>query len=303
MRFDLWIAKENASLQSHARRRRGGVANHHESWRVTNVLRADEIQAPELVKLKTGFYTAQVATLGNLRNTRPNWIVHPIKARVANSPPCSWKPEMNQHKDYPDWFLWIYERGIILFLLAGAVLMVVVMGLGRYLDQRLDQVEDRLSYVPPASYRVPNLDEFDAGGVEAAQLPTRQRVYVPVYSHVYYQGGSPFLIETTLSIRNTDPENPSYIESVKYYDTSGKLAKTYLDHTIKLAPLQTIEFLVERRDSSGGSGANFIVAWAGESQIDPPLIEAVMVGTAGTQGICFVRSGVNITDENSAPVE
>jgi len=120
-------------------------------------------------------------------------------------------------------------------------------------------------------------------------------VYVPVYSHVYYQGGSPYQLETTLSIRNTDLDQAIYLNSVDYFDTSGKLVKTYLDRPIRLRPLQTIEFLVERRDSSGGSGANFLVAWLSELQVDKPLVEAIMVGTAGTQGICFARTGIQIS--------
>ena len=133
------------------------------------------------------------------------------------------------------------------------------------------------------------------GNVVLDELPVRQLVYVPVYSHVYYQGGSPYSLETTLSIRNTDFDEAVYLKSVKYFDTSGKLVKTHLDRAIKLAPLQTIEFLVERQDSSGGSGANFLVEWWAERQVDKPVIEAVMVGTVGTQGICFGRTGIEIS--------
>jgi hypothetical protein len=52
-----------------------------------------------------------------------------------------------------------------------------------------------------------------------------------------------------------------YVSAVEYYDTDGKLSKKPVDQLIKLDPLQTIEFLVERHDVTGGSGANFIVEW------------------------------------------
>ena len=64
---------------------------------------------------------------------------------------------------------------------------------------------------------------------------------------------------------------------------------------IELGPLETIEFLVERRDSSGGSGANFLVQWTAETEVDRPLIEAVMVGTAGTLGISFREAGIDVS--------
>jgi len=209
---------------------------------------------------------------------------------------------MNQSKEYPDWFLWMWEKGPLVFVGGGVLLFAVIIGAALYLDNRLDQFEDRLQYVPPRSYQPPDLDDYALGDVDIDKLPVRQLVYVPVYSHVYYQGGAPYSLETTLSIRNTDPAQAIYVESVEYFDTSGTLVKTHLDQTIRLAPLQTIEFLVERRDSSGGSGANFLVEWLGERQVNKPLVEAVMVGTAGTQGIGFGRSGIEIAESNSGMV-
>jgi hypothetical protein len=206
---------------------------------------------------------------------------------------------MNQNETYPDWFLWMWEKGPFLFFGGGLVVAVVFAAVALYLDDRLDQIEDRIRYVPPASYQPPNLDDYKAGDFDVDTLPVRQLVYVPVYSHVYYQGGAPYSLETTLSIRNIDPDEAVYLKSVEYFDTSGKLVKTHLEQTIRLGPLQTIEFLVERRDSSGGSGANFLVEWLGERQIDKPLVEAVMVGTAGTQGICFARMGIEISGTNA----
>jgi hypothetical protein len=125
---------------------------------------------------------------------------------------------------------------------------------------------------------------------------------VPVYSHVYYDGGRPYLLEATLSIRNTDVRHPVYVRSVRYYDTKGRLVKSHVDRPIRLDPIETIEFLVEVQDTRGGSGANFIVEWFATDQIDEPMVEAVMVGTAGTQGICFSRSGrvlSSVPDETS----
>lgn len=210
---------------------------------------------------------------------------------------------MDQGKTYPNWFLWVWEKGPFLFFGGGFVMISVVVGVGLYLNQRFDQIENRLHFVAPQSYQAPVLDDYDAGDVVIEELPVRKKVYVPVYSHVYYQGGSPFPLETTLSIRNTDPGHAVYLKSVEYFETSGKLVKTHLDRTIRLAPLQTIEFLVERRDSSGGSGANFIVEWRSDRQVNQPLVEAVMVGTVGAQAICFARPGINISESSAGEGE
>jgi hypothetical protein len=58
-----------------------------------------------------------------------------------------------------------------------------------------------------------------------------------------------------------------------------------------LPALATTEFLVERDDASGGSGANFLVEWVAQDEVTEPIIEAVMIDTKGQQGISFARSG------------
>tara|TARA_R110002111_G_scaffold191869_1_gene258128 strand:- start:19238 stop:19873 length:636 start_codon:yes stop_codon:yes gene_type:complete len=201
---------------------------------------------------------------------------------------------MQQKNEYPDWFLWLYEKWVGLFLVLG-VFTLIVAGGAVYLDSRIATIEDRLDFVPPSSYVSPDLKNYSAGNMALDKLPIRQFVYVPSYSHIYYHGGAPFLLETTLSIRNIDLDQSVYLKSIEYYDTEGKRVKSFLDQTIKLAPLQTIEFLIREQDSSGGSGANFLVEWLAESEIDRPLLESVMVGTSGSRGISFVGTGVEIS--------
>ncbi|MCH9652297.1 MAG: DUF3124 domain-containing protein [Planctomycetes bacterium] len=199
-----------------------------------------------------------------------------------------------QKKEHSDWSLWLWENWIGLFLVL-FLLIAVIVGGAVFLDYRLAKIEDRLQYVPPRSYQPPELTEYQAENISLDKLSTRQLVYVPSYSHIYYHGGAPLLLETTLSIRNIDQSHSIYLNSIEYFNTQGKLVKKYLDQTIKLAPFQTIEFLVEDRDSSGGSGANFLVEWGAEIEVDKPLIETVMVGVSGSQAISFSRSGVGIS--------
>lgn len=207
---------------------------------------------------------------------------------------------MTQHNNFPDWFLWLWERGFVLLLIGGVLLLAALLAAGVYLEGRLDRIEGRLDNVPPPSFQPPNLDEYEAPDISAAQLKIHKSIYAPAYSHIYHTGGVPFPLETTLSIRNVDRDQAVYLRSVEYFDTQGKMVKSFIDRVLELAPLQTIEFLVERRNSSGGSGANFIVDWMGESGVDNPLVEAVMVGTAGPQAICFARTGLEISPSEAA---
>ena len=118
-----------------------------------------------------------------------------------------------------------------------------------------------------------------------------QKIYVPAYSHIYYQNQKRrYPLAVTLSIRNTD-EQPLKVTSTRYVGTEGQVLKEYVETPIRLGPLASIEFFVDEQDKSGGLGASFLVEWVAEQPIYGPVVEAVMVGTAGTQAISFVSTG------------
>lgn len=118
---------------------------------------------------------------------------------------------------------------------------------------------------------------------------TGQTIYVALYSQVY-QGlrDRPFALSATLSVRNADPDRAMELAAVDYYDTEGKLVRRYLDKPVTVGPLATREFLVGEKDTAGGSGAKFLVRWKSAQAMIPPVVEAVMIGTANSQGISFV---------------
>ena len=205
---------------------------------------------------------------------------------------------MNHEDRYPAWFLWMLDKEHFLVIFMAGILLVISAFVGTtvYFEHRLGEVDAKLRYVPPRHFEDQSLDEFRIEETEISQFPVKQLVYVPVYSHVYADGGGPYPIETTLSIRNTDVDESIFIRFVSYYNTAGEFVEHYLQEPIRLAPLQTVEFLVEGRDSSGGSGANFLVEWRAAQDTNKPLIECVMVGTAGPRGICFNRVGIEIQE-------
>jgi hypothetical protein len=136
--------------------------------------------------------------------------------------------------------------------------------------------------------------------LEKLDIVMNQTIYVPVYSHIYHEGGRRiFNLSVTLSIRNTDLTKPIIITSVRYYDSDGKLVKQYLEQPIQLAALVSREFFVARTDTSGGMGANFIVEWIAEQVVSEPIVEAVMVGTESGQGISFISPGKVIKSQNN----
>ncbi|BAY28418.1 hypothetical protein NIES2107_02470 [Nostoc carneum NIES-2107] len=130
-----------------------------------------------------------------------------------------------------------------------------------------------------------------------------QTIYVPIYSHIYHNDERKILdLAATLSIRNTDLNNPIIITSVRYYDSDGKLIKNYLDKHIQINALGSTDFFVNRTDTSGGSGANFIVEWVSSKIISEPIVEAVMIATEFQQGVSFVSQGKVIKNLRNSQV-
>lgn len=125
-----------------------------------------------------------------------------------------------------------------------------------------------------------------------AGLSKGQRIYVPAYSHIYSGNREkPFLLTVTVSIRNIDPKCPIQITAVDYFETQGSLLKRYLEKPVMLAPLGSLRYIVPEGDKAGGSGANFIVEWRSDQPANPPIVEAVMIGTQSQQGISFTSRG------------
>ena len=133
-----------------------------------------------------------------------------------------------------------------------------------------------------------------AGSVDwpATATASGERIYVPIYSHIYFRNSSRDIdLAATLSIRNTDDATPIRITAVLYYDNAGALVRRYVEAPVTIGPMASTDFLVEQRDDTGGVGANFIVEWQAERAVTPPVVEAVMIGAASSQGISFVTQG------------
>ncbi len=130
-------------------------------------------------------------------------------------------------------------------------------------------------------------------------LSKGQAIYVPAYSHIYCGDRErPFLLAVTVSIRNTDPNQPIKITTVDYYETQGNLLTKFMETPVTLKPLESIRYVIPEKDKAGGSGANFIVEWKSDKFVNPPIVESVMIGTRSGQGVSFISRGqaINTTE-------
>jgi hypothetical protein len=174
----------------------------------------------------------------------------------------------------------------------GTVFVILLFGVGLFLGVH------RYSGEPTPSSASERLQPVPAGTPTSTDGTI---VYVPVYSSLPL-GTRVHSVElsATVSVRNTSSVHPITLQWVRYYDSSGTKVRDYLDKPSALPPLGSVEFVIQRADTAGGPGANFLIRWNGPANVDEPLIESVMFGETGNTGISFTSRGQVV---KSAPRE
>ena len=128
--------------------------------------------------------------------------------------------------------------------------------------------------------------------LETPALSKGQTVYVPAYSHIYTGSQKrPFALAITLSIRNIDLDADITLNEVNYYGSKGGRIKSFVDDVLTIKPQESMRFVIAEDEKGGGSGANFIVKWESTTEVNPPIIESIMIGAQSSQGISFTSRG------------
>lgn len=122
------------------------------------------------------------------------------------------------------------------------------------------------------------------------------RSYLSVYQQIYYgiSASKSHDLTSTISMRNTNEKDTIYILRSNYYDTNGKLIRSYIDSPIFIAPLETIKIVISKTEdieTMEQRGANFIFDWAIDHRSHEPLFEGVMISAFGKEGLSFVTQG------------
>lgn len=131
--------------------------------------------------------------------------------------------------------------------------------------------------------------------INKGEMEYSDTIYVPIYSDIYLDvQNQKTLLAATLSIRNTSYFDSLFITKIDYFNTEGELVRNYIDNSISIAPMGTINYVIEKDDDTGGSGANFIVVLNAKSKNVKPLIQAVMIGITGNKAFSFSTDGYSI---------
>ena len=119
--------------------------------------------------------------------------------------------------------------------------------------------------------------------------------YLSVYSEIYsLTEHKTHNLTATVSLRNMNRLDTVYINRAEYFNTTGHLIRTYFEGPIYIAPMETVEIVIDEMDKAGGSGANFMFDWSVVPAAHAPLFEAVMISTSGQQGLSFTSQGFNV---------
>ncbi len=130
--------------------------------------------------------------------------------------------------------------------------------------------------------------EFDSTFVHGSS-------YLSVYSQIYSQSEhKTHDLTVTVSMRNINKTDTLYIHKAEYFNTKGHSTRTYFDKTIFIAPMETVEIVIDEEDLEGGTGANFIFDWSTKKSLNEPFFEAIMISTSGQQGLSFTTHGKKI---------
>lgn len=129
----------------------------------------------------------------------------------------------------------------------------------------------------------------------AEELSNGQTLYLSVYSKIWHgdlviKGKLPleYFLSALISVRNTSLKTPIRVLSARYYNTEGKLLNEFVPKPITVGAMGTYELFIERKESEGGSGANFVIQWDSVVPANPPIVEAVHADISGPRTLSFV---------------
>ncbi len=143
----------------------------------------------------------------------------------------------------------------------------------------------------------PHHDDFENRIVDLKTLDSLEKgvSYLSVNSQLYsLSEHKSHNFTVTASIRNINLTDTIYITKAKYLDTNAKPLHTYFSQPIFVAPLETLEIVIDEVYHDNDSGASFIFDWMIKPTSKEPVFEGIMISTYGNQGLSFTTQGRRI---------
>tara|TARA_R110000868_G_scaffold96270_5_gene264824 strand:+ start:3898 stop:4416 length:519 start_codon:yes stop_codon:yes gene_type:complete len=149
--------------------------------------------------------------------------------------------------------------------------------------------EKEISSINETNWKKRTVNNFNSDSLVHGQT------YLSIYSQIYSETEHRILnLTATVSLRNINVKDTIFIDKATYYNTHGEAIRTYFDKTIFIAPMETVEIVIDESDKEGGTGANFLFNWSIKPNSTEPFFESVMLSTSGQQGISFTTQGKTV---------
>lgn len=164
-----------------------------------------------------------------------------------------------------------------------AVLLIVFMGIVSC------EKEVKLSSLDPVIWKNRAAQISPKDSLESGET------YLSIYSQIYNRNErEKHNLTAVASLRNTSSTDTVYMNKAVYYDGHGKAIRTYFDYPIYLAPMETVEIVIDEIDVEGGTGSNFIFDWKKSKSTTEPLFEGVMTSVMSQQGLSLITQGTRL---------
>ena len=93
---------------------------------------------------------------------------------------------------------------------------------------------------------------------------------------------------------NMNTRDTVFVTHADFFDTAGRMLRNYVAEPIFVAPMETLEIVIDEGELAGGTGSNFLFTWIVPPRATAPLLEGVMISTVGQQGLSFTTQGVEV---------
>lgn len=156
-------------------------------------------------------------------------------------------------------------------------------------------IPKRQSPYPPAPFPPlrAGISELEPG----ATLPTAagQSIYVPITTRATVEDGRAIRLTVNVAVRNTDESRSILVTLLRHRDADGQTVRDYLRAPARLAPKATLDVVIKDTDNIGPA-TSLLVEWVADRPVAPPIVDAIMLSTTGSQGIAFTSVGQVIED-------
>ncbi|BEQ16840.1 DUF3124 domain-containing protein [Desulfoferula mesophila] len=136
------------------------------------------------------------------------------------------------------------------------------------------------------------------GAVPAWAQPARQgAIYAPLYQEaIVDHRGRRMDLTATVYVRNISRKQAITVDSVTLVDGKGKMGTQCVQGKQRLEPLASLRLLPPACPAGTGT-PSILIRWSAAQPAPAPLVEVLMMGTAGQQGISLTTQGVPLEPE------